>query len=88
MKDYVKYKESSYHKCQDVKNLCVWAMNQKLPLGRFKWIEDTSSVNKNFIENQNEYNSERYFFEIDIRIHEQKKKKKKKKMIPKKTCST
>ena len=63
MKDYVKYKESSYIKCQDAKNLYDWEMNQKLPLGRFKWIEDTSPINKNFIENQNEYNRERYFFE-------------------------
>ena len=63
MKDHVKFKESSYDKCQDVKNLYGWEMNQKLPLGRFKQIEDTSEINKNFIENQNEYNRERYFFE-------------------------
>ena len=42
MKDYDKNKESSYLKYWDVSNSCGWAMSQKLPVGGFKWVENTS----------------------------------------------
>ena len=40
MKDYDKDKESLYH-IWDVNNLYEWTMSQKLPLGNFKWVEET-----------------------------------------------
>ena len=46
MKGYNKNKESSYLKYWGVNNLYGWAMSQKLPLGGFKWLEDTSQFNK------------------------------------------
>ena len=35
MKDYDKNKESSYPKYWDVKNICGWAITQKLPVDSF-----------------------------------------------------
>ena len=42
MKDYDKNKESSYLNYWDVNNLYGWAMLKTLPLGSFKWVEETS----------------------------------------------
>ena len=41
-------------------------MPQKLPVNKFKWIEDTSQFNEDFIKNYNEESDEGYFFEVDI----------------------
>ena len=49
MKDYDKNKESLYLKCWDVNDLYGWEMSQKLPVSNFKWIEDTSQFNDDFI---------------------------------------
>ena len=54
----------------DVNNLFGWAMLQKLPLNNFEWIKDTSQFNEDFIENYNEENDERYFFEVDFQYLE------------------
>ena len=42
MKDYDKFKESSYLKYWDVNKLSGWAMLQKLPVNNFDWIKHTS----------------------------------------------
>ena len=42
MKDYDKYKESSYLNCWDVNNLYGWAMLKTSLLGGFKWFEEAS----------------------------------------------
>ena len=51
MKDYDKNKESLCLKYWAIHNLYGWAMSQKLPLCSFKWVENTSQFNKDFIEN-------------------------------------
>ena len=51
MKNYDKNEESSYIQYLDVNDLYGWAMSQKLPLNGFKWIEDTSKINEEFIKN-------------------------------------
>ena len=43
-------------------------MNNLLPLGDFKWVENTYQFNKDFIENSNEDSDEAYFHEVDINI--------------------
>ena len=58
MKDYDKNKESSYFKYQNVNNLYEWAMSQKLPVNNFKWIEDVSKFNKDFIKSYNDESEE------------------------------
>ena len=49
MKDYNKNKGLSYLKYWDINNLYGWAMSQKLPVNGFKWVENTSQLNEDFI---------------------------------------
>ena len=37
---------------------------QKLPLGSFKWVEEISQFNEDFIKNYNEDNNIGYFLEV------------------------
>ena len=65
-----KNKESSYLKYWDVNNLHGCAMSKKLPVNTFKWIEDTSQFNEDFIEIYNEESEEGYFLRVDIQYPE------------------
>ena len=71
MKDYDQNKETCYHKYQDINNLHGWAMLQKLPVNNFELIEDTSQINDNLY---NKENDEEYFLKVDVqypkKIHE------------------
>ena len=51
MKNYDKSIESSYLIYLDANNLYGWAMSQKLPVKGFKWVEDLSQFNQDFIKN-------------------------------------
>ena len=51
MKNYNKNEESSYIHYLDANNLYGWATSQKLPINGFKWLEDTSGINEEFIKN-------------------------------------
>ena len=51
-----------------ITNRC--AMSQKLPVNNFKWIEDTSQFNKDFIKNYNEESDVGYFLEVDVQYPE------------------
>ena len=66
MKDYDKNKESSYIQYLDVNNLYGWAMQKKLPVNNFEWIEDTSEFSEDFIENYYENSDEEYFIEVYV----------------------
>ena len=68
MKNYDESKESSYIQYFHANNLYGWAMSQKLPVNEFKWIEDTSKINKEFIKNYDENNDKGYIFEVDLNI--------------------
>ena len=48
-KNYDKNIESSYIEYLDVNNLYGWTMSQKLPTNGFKWVEDLSEFNENFV---------------------------------------
>ena len=54
MEDFDRNQESSYLKCGDVNNLYSWTMSQKLSVNEFKWVEDLSKFNEDFIESNNE----------------------------------
>ena len=41
-------------------------MSQKLPVNNFKWIEETSQFNKDFLKSYNEESNEKYFLEVDV----------------------
>ena len=74
IKDYDKNKESSCLKYWNVNDLHGWAISQKLPVNNFKWIEDTSQFDEDFIKSYKEESDEGYFLEIDVqypeKIHE------------------
>ena len=41
-------------------------MSQKLPVNRFKWVEEISEFNENFKKSYNEKSNEGSFLEVDI----------------------
>ena len=55
----------------DVNNLYGWAMSKKSPVNNFKWENDLSRFNKNFITNYNKNSDVGYFFEVDIKYPKQ-----------------
>ena len=42
-------------------------MSQKLPVSGFKWIEDTSKINEEFIKNYHENSDKGYILEVDVK---------------------
>ena len=42
-------------------------MSQKLPRNNFKWVEDTSIINEEFIKNYNENSYKGYILEVDAK---------------------
>ena len=41
-------------------------MSQKLPVNGFKWVENLSKFNEDFIKNYDENSDKGYFLEVDI----------------------
>ena len=66
MKDYDKNKESSDPKYLYINNLCGRAISQKLTVGVFEWVEETSQFNKDFTKSYNNDSNERYFLKVDV----------------------
>ena len=52
-------------------NLYGWALSKKLPVNRFKWIDNNETaglvINEDFIKNYDENNDEGYIFEVDVK---------------------
>ena len=67
MENYNKNKESSYIQYLDANNLYGRAMSQKLPVNNFKWVEDISKINEEFIKNCNENNKKGYILAVDVK---------------------
>ena len=67
MKDHNKNIESSYIQYLVANNLHGWAMSQKLPRNNFKWVEDTSKINEEFIKNYNENSYKGYILKVDVK---------------------
>ena len=42
-------------------------MSQKLPVNNFKWVEDTSKINEEFIKNYYENSKKGYILEVDVK---------------------
>ena len=66
MEIYEKKKGSSYIQYLDVNNIYGWAMSQKLPVNNFKWVEEVSRINEEFIKNYNENSSKGYILEVYV----------------------
>ena len=67
MKNYNKNIDSSYIQYLDANNLYGWAMSQKLPVNNFKWVEDISKINEDFIKNYYENSKKGYILEVDFK---------------------
>ena len=55
----------------DANNFYGWEMSKKLPVNGFKWKNDLSRFNENFIKNYNEDSDVGYFLEVDIEYPKQ-----------------
>ena len=67
MKNYDKNKESSYVQYFNANNLYVWAMSQKLPVNSFRWINNVTGIDEEFIRNYNEESDKGYILEVDVK---------------------
>ena len=67
MENYNKNEESSYIQYLDANNLYGWAMSQKLPVNNFKWVNDVTEINEEFIQNYNENSKKGDIFEVDVK---------------------
>ena len=67
MNNYDKNEESLYIQYLEANNLYGWEMSQKLPVNGFKWVEDTSEINEEFIKNYDENNDKGYILEVDVK---------------------
>ena len=65
MKNNDKNKQSSYIQYLDANNLYGWAISQKL--NGFKWINDVTKIDEEFIKNYNEDNDKGYILEVDVK---------------------
>ena len=66
MKDYDKTKESSYIQYLDANNVYGAAMSKKLPMKRFKWLDNIERIDEEFIKEYNEINDKGYVIEADV----------------------
>ena len=67
MNNYDENEESAYIKYLDANNLYGWAMSQELPVNNFKWIEDTSKINEDFIKDYYENSKKGYILEVGVK---------------------
>ena len=67
MKNYDQSIESSYLQHLDANNLYEWTMSQKLHVNGFRFENDLSKFNDNFIKNYNKNSDRGYFLEVDVK---------------------
>ena len=66
MKNYDRNKKSSRLKYWDVNDLYGLLMSQKVPIDGFKWVEETSQFNRDFMKSHNEESNRVYFLEAEV----------------------
>ena len=66
MQNYNNNEESSYIQYVDANNLYGWAMSKKLPVNRFKWL-DNDVINEEFIKKNDENDNKGYISEVDVK---------------------
>ena len=66
MKNYGKSIILLYLMYLEASNLYGWAMSQKLPVDGFKWINELSKLDENFMKNYDKNSNKRYFLEVDV----------------------
>ena len=66
MKDYDKKKKPSYIQYLDANNLYGKAMTEKFPVRGFKWMEDISKIDEDFVKVYNKNDNKGYILDVDI----------------------
>ena len=66
MKDYDRKKKSSYIQYLDANNLYGKAMTEKLPVRGFRWMDDISKIDKDFVKVYNKNDNKGYILEVDV----------------------
>ena len=66
MKGYDKRKKSSYIQYLDANNLYGKAMTEKLPVRGFRWMDDISKIDEDFVKVYNKNDNKGYIFEVDV----------------------
>ena len=67
MENYDENKESSCVQYLDANNLYGWAISQKLPVNGFKWVNDVSEINEEFVKHYDENNNKGHILEVDVK---------------------
>ena len=66
MNDYDKKKKPSYIQYLDANNLYGKAMTVKLPVRGFKWMEDISKIDEDFVKVYNKNDNKGYILDVDV----------------------
>ena len=66
MNDYDKKKKSSYIQYLDANNLYGKAMTEKLPVRGFRWMDDISKMDEDFVKGYNNNDIRGYILEVDV----------------------
>ena len=66
MNDYDKKNKSSYIQYLDANNLYGKAMTEKLPVRGFRWMEDISKIDEDFVKVYNKNDNIGYILDVDV----------------------
>ena len=66
MKDYDRKKKSFYIQYLDANNLYGKAMTEKLPVRGFRWMDDISKMDEDFVKGYNKNDIKGYILEVDV----------------------
>ena len=66
MNDYDKKRKSSYIQYLDANNLYGKVMTEKLPVRGFKWINDISIIDEDFVKDYNKNDNKGYILDVDV----------------------
>ena len=66
MNDYDKKKKSSYIQYLDANNLYSKAMTVELPVKGFRWMEDISKIDEDFVKVYNKNDNKGYILDVDV----------------------
>ena len=66
MKDYDRKKKSSYIQYLDANNLYCKAMTEKLPVRGFRWMDNISKIDEDFVKDYDKNNNKGYILDVDI----------------------
>ena len=66
MNDYDKKKKPSYIQYLDANNLYGKAMTEKLPVRGFRWMEDISKIDEDFVKDYSKNDNKAYILDVDV----------------------